>query len=83
MANKHDPMLQKMISSERRAEEIRLINEYVAAGKVKRIDYVPPQEDELSLEEMTIRVEESLREFNSGREQIGDGNYRKTSISEG
>lgn len=83
MPNKHDPMLQKMISPERRAEEIRLINEYVAAGNVRRIDYVAPDVDDLTPEEAMLELETTIKEFNIGREQIGDGNYRKTPISEG
>lgn len=44
--SKTDPMLQKMVSPERRAEEIRLLKEYEASGKIKRVDYVPPAPDE-------------------------------------
>lgn len=46
MNKKHDPMLQKMVSPERRAEEIRLLKEFELAGKIRRIDYVPPQPDD-------------------------------------
>lgn len=46
MSNKTDPMLQKMIPQSQRANELRLLKEWEAAGKIKRVDYVPPEVDE-------------------------------------
>lgn len=46
MSNKTDPMLQKMITPERRANELRLLKEYEKAGKIKRVDYLPPKVEE-------------------------------------
>lgn len=59
-------MLQKMVSPERRAEEIRLLKEYELAGKIRRIDYVPPvEEDEDDFPEKLTEEEVT---------DLGDGN---------
>lgn len=56
-------------------EEIRLLNEYVASGKVKRIDYVDPEIVDIDEnEEDEIESRNWKRLF--GRESLGDGNFR-------
>lgn len=72
-------MLRPMISPERRAEEIRLLNEYVASGRVRRIDYVPPEDEDETPED----VEQSLRDMVDGKEDLTDGNFRKSKLDQG
>lgn len=67
-------MLQKPISKEQRAEEIRLLNEYVAAGKVSKIDYVEPENIDIDEDEEDEIERDTWKRF--GREDLGDGNFR-------
>lgn len=73
-----DPMLQKMVSPERRVEEVRLLKEAEASGWVgvnyKRVDYVPPDEikdDEFDEENFKVEKEEGVID-------LGDGNKWRT-----
>lgn len=70
-------MLRKPVSMEQRANELRLLKEYEAAGKIRRIDYVQPEELELTVEEEE-ELEQKLRsrEWHVDRESLGDGNFR-------
>jgi hypothetical protein len=68
-------MLQKMTSPEKRANELKLLAEYEAAGKIRRIDYVKPTDvDDDSIE----KAEEATkaREASELRRDLGDGNFR-------
>lgn len=60
-----------MIKPERRAEELRLLAEYEKAGKIRRIDYIPP--------ELDTEDEETVYEFARREDAIdlGDGNKWK------
>lgn len=70
-------MLRKMVSPAQRAKELELLKEYEASGKIRKIDYVPPEENVLTAEEED-KIEEELLNGNKdlGRYNLGDGNFR-------
>lgn len=77
MPRKHrvDPMLQKMVSPEQRATELKLLAEFEASGRIRRVDYIHPA---------SVEEDDELSEFKKveGEEDLGDGNRWKTSREE-
>lgn len=66
----------KPISPQQRAEEIRLLKEYEAAGKIKRLDYVEPEHVEMNEEQDAEFEYGSEWRRHEGRSALGDGNFR-------
>lgn len=72
-------MLQPMISQKQRENELRLLKEYEASGKIVRLDYVPPKEQddhELSQEDEAQLAKEGKLYVFGNKESLGDGNYK-------
>lgn len=70
-------MLRKMIPAEQRANELKLLAEYIKAGKVNYINTPPPEEVEMTAEEEEALEERMLNgKRQEGREHLGNGNFR-------
>lgn len=71
-----DPMLLPLRDPAKRADELRLLKEFEASGKIKRVDEAKEQVDMGDEEEATFEE----RQHNLNREAVGsfgDGNFRR------